>query len=204
MNLIFDLDGTLIDSKQRLYLLFQHLVTTSNLTYDEYWEMKQKKISNQEILSTYFSYAAADLSLFTTEWMLLIESNDFLKFDKVIDGVFDKLTNLNKASDLYVCTARQHERTTIQQLENLGLLKFFCKVLVTQQQHSKKKLIQDNLSNLSCDDWLIGDTGHDINTGKSLNIKTCAVKSGFLSGKVLSEYMPDVLLNNINDFDAQM
>ena len=47
MNIFFDLDGTLIDSKLRLYSLFQKLVPESILTYDEYWKYKMNKISHQ-------------------------------------------------------------------------------------------------------------------------------------------------------------
>ena len=52
MNLIFDLDGTLIDSRLRLYNLFQQLVPTSELTYQDYWAFKQEKVSNEDILVT--------------------------------------------------------------------------------------------------------------------------------------------------------
>ena len=50
MNLIFDLDGTLIDSRLRLYKLFQQLVPTSELTYQDYWAFKQENVSNEDIL----------------------------------------------------------------------------------------------------------------------------------------------------------
>ena len=45
MKIFFDLDGTLIDSKLRMYNLFQELVPQSNLTFVEYWEYKKNKFS---------------------------------------------------------------------------------------------------------------------------------------------------------------
>ena len=44
MKIFFDLDGTLINSKMRLYSLFQELVSASNLSFDEYWNLKKKKL----------------------------------------------------------------------------------------------------------------------------------------------------------------
>ena len=36
MNIFFDLDGTLLDSKERLYYLFQHLVPECKFSFEEY------------------------------------------------------------------------------------------------------------------------------------------------------------------------
>jgi phosphoglycolate phosphatase len=200
MNVFFDLDGTLIDSKLRLYKLFQFLVPSSNLTYDAYWGLKQQKISNQVILTTRFGYSEAMLKTFLDKWMQLIEHQDYLKFDKVIDGVGGVLQTLQQQADLYVCTARQHQQATLVQLEALGLNKFFKKTFITEQKFSKNELITSSISNLSSSDWFVGDTGHDIQVGKKLNINTCAVMTGFLSADILSEYQPDVLLESVVDF----
>lgn len=204
MNIFFDLDGTLIDSKLRLYNLFQHLVVGSNLTYDEYWGYKQNKVSNQTILAEKFGYSESMIKLFVKEWMTLIEHRDFLKFDKTIAGVERILALYQQEHDLYLCTARQHKHATLEQLELLDLKKFFQQILVTEQKHTKDELICNNVSNLNSSDWFIGDTGHDIQVGKKLNVKTCAVLSGFLSREVLVEYQPDALLGSVADFQVTL
>ena len=201
MNIFFDLDGTLIDSKLRLYKLFQFLVVESDLTYDEYWHLKQQKISNQAILATRFAYSELMIQSFVDKWMKLIEHQDFLKFDKVIDGVENVLRNLQQQQlSLYVCTARQYQKPAVKQLEDFGLKVFFQQIFVTEQKFSKDELIIDNITNLSSSDWFVGDTGHDIQVGKKLNINTCAVISGFLSHEVLTEYCPDLLLKSVAHF----
>lgn len=202
MNIFFDLDGTLIDSKLRLYKLFQFLVANSNLTYDEYWKLKQQKISNQVILATRFGYSESMFQTFIDKWMQLIEHQDFLKFDKVIDGVENVLHILQQRADLYVCTARQHQQPALKQLEVFGLKKYFRQVFVTEQKYSKNELITNNVPSLGSSDWFVGDTGHDIQVGKKLNINTCAVMSGFLSHEVLTEYHPDVLLESVAYFEV--
>ena len=81
MNLIFDLDGTLIDSRLRLYKLFQHLVPTSKLTYQKYWAFKSEKVSNESILAKEFNYDAVAINRFVSDWMDSIETPEFLVLD---------------------------------------------------------------------------------------------------------------------------
>ena len=87
MKIFFDLDGTLIDSKLRLYSLFQELVPQSVLTFNEYWIFKQNKINHAEILREKFHFDESSISKFEHDWMELIETDSFLKYDTPIDGV---------------------------------------------------------------------------------------------------------------------
>ncbi len=79
MKVFFDLDGTLIDSKERLYKLFCDLVVDNILTYDEYWSLKMNKISNLDILSEKFDYSAKKIDKFQCLWMSRIEQKNYLK-----------------------------------------------------------------------------------------------------------------------------
>ena len=56
------------------------------------------------------------------------------------------------------------------------------------------------LPSLASQDWMIGDTGKDIQVGQMLGIKTCAVLSGFLNEKALLNYGPDLILPTAADF----
>jgi len=202
LNIIFDLDGTVINSKIRLYKLFQELTEENvSLAYEEYWEYKKNKISHEEILKNNFGYSNSQIIKFTDKWMKLIESPRFLKYDTFFPGIHKKLKLLGKSSDLYLCTARQSRENTIMQLKELKLLSFFRGVLITEHATSKEKLIRLNIDNISNSDWFVGDTGDDINTGKSLNINTCAVTSGFLKEEILIKYGPDILISMATDFN---
>ena len=200
MNMVFDLDGTLIDSKLRLYRLFQHLATDSTLSYEQYWAFKQKKISNDKLLSSLFGFSEKQITEFTTRWMSLIESQEFLALDSNFAGMESALGVLKQHADLHVCTARQRRQPVLDQLESLNLAQFFQHVLVTEQICRKETLIATNIPSLSSKDWLVGDTGKDIQVGKSLKLNTCAVLSGFLNREALIEYCPDVILNSVTDF----
>ena len=203
MNIVFDLDGTLIDSKQRLYTLFQHLANVPDLTYSEYWDLKQNKVSNQEILAQNYGYTESQIQRFVQEWMRLIEAPEFIKLDSNLHHIHDTLSLLKNHAELYVCTARQHRSVVIDQLEDLHLLPFFCKVLVTEQSVTKEELIANHVSQLSMQDWMVGDTGMDVLCGKSLGMNTCAVLSGFLSKASLLQYESDLLLDSVTEFQPK-
>lgn len=197
MKIFFDLDGTLIDSKLRLYSLFQKLVPQSDLTYNEYWNYKKDKINHKKILKKYFKLNDCDIKLFQANWMKLIEDDYWLSFDKPFTGVTEYL-NLLKDSGfkLYLVTARQKKEKVITQINIFGWHNLFEKILVTEQRYKKSDLIKPNLGN-SINNWMIGDTGMDIIEGKELKMSTIAVLSGFLSEKILEGYSPDKIVSTI-------
>lgn len=199
MNLIFDLDGTLIDSRLRLYKLFQHLVPTSKLTYQKYWAFKSEKVSNESILAKEFNYDAVAINRFVSDWMDSIETPEFLVLDQNLPGMHANLASLRERANLYVCTARQTRIPVVDQLERLNLLPYFDKILVTEQRQGKEELVK-TVPGLSSQDWIIGDTGEDIQVGQALELKTCAVLSGFLNEESLRGYEPDLILATAASF----
>jgi phosphoglycolate phosphatase len=200
INIIFDLDGTLIDSKSRLYHLFQYLVPQSKLSHEDYWTFKQNKVSNETLLLNEFGFDEESTQSFVANWMKYIEAPEFLAYDKSLPKVSETLNRLSKQATLHICTARQYRQPALDQLDRLGLLSYFNTVMVTEQSKSKDELIASTVLKLSPNDWIIGDTGKDIQVGHALGIKTCAVLSGFLSEKSLLPYKPNVILQSLNDF----
>ncbi|GAB7261216.1 hypothetical protein DaDZ19_28830 [Dickeya ananatis] len=61
MNIFFDFDGTLIDSKLRQYELFCKLVPESHFSYEEYWDIKRNRINQEKLLVDFFSYKPEQL-----------------------------------------------------------------------------------------------------------------------------------------------
>lgn len=200
MNLFFDLDGTLLDSKPRLYHLFQHLVPSSTFTFDEYWQLKKDKINHRTILIKYFNYNEESISLFEKEWMSKIEDPQWLKFDIPVKGVSDFLKQLKAENNIYLVTARQFEHILLDQIKQHGWDALFTQIFVTAQKNQKHELIERGVIT-SNNDWFIGDTGKDIETGKILGMRTAAVLTGFLNKARLSEYNPDIIVDSVLDLD---
>jgi phosphoglycolate phosphatase len=201
VKIFFDLDGTLIDSKLRLYSLFQKLVPQSVLTYNEYWEYKMNKISHNIILKQYFKLEESDVKIFQTKWMKLIEDDFWLSYDKPFYGITEHLTLLhNSGFKLYLVTARQKKEKVISQINTFGWVHLFEEILVTEQKYNKVDLMKPNLGD-SSDNWMVGDTGKDIIEGKELHMHTVAVLTGFLSEKILIGYNPDRIVPTVLSFN---
>ena len=201
MKIVFDLDGTLICSKKRLYELFCDLVETKELTFDSYWKLKFLGNTNQDILKNEFKYSEDEIELFVNNWMKNIERDKYLEMDTLINGAESFLCEISKSNKLYICTARQSLSQATKQLNKLGVLDFFQEVFVTEQKKTKKQLLIDSDLNFSIEDWFVGDTGHDIMTGKDLGMTTYAVLSGFMSKAKLQLYSPDFIVNDITFLD---
>ncbi len=202
MKIIFDLDGTLICSKKRLYELFCDLINSRELSFSDYWEFKFSGCSNQDILKNVFDYPEEKINKFFTLWMDKIEDSYYLEMDTVIEGLQEFLEKVSINNQLYICTARQSVVQVKAQLKNLAILEFFEDIFVTEQCSTKTELLLNSGMVFSENDWFVGDTGHDIKTGQQLGIKTCAVLSGFMSESALKGYEPDSIINNVTLLDV--
>jgi len=197
MRVVFDLDGTLICSRERLYRLFLSLTKDSSIDYRLYWSCKFNGDSNQDILRKKLNYSEREVDCFVQSWLDLVESDYYLKMDMAIPGAVEFLEDLSEDNELYLCTSRQSISQTYKQLEDLNLLSFFQRVFVTEQKISKFELLKKSNIAFTNDDWLVGDTGHDIVTGKEIGVKTCAVLSGFMSSVLLTGYLPDMIVQDV-------
>ncbi len=199
MKIFIDFDGTLIDSRTRIYGLFKKISGT-NLTFDQYWELKRNQVSNSDILIKYCDYTDVKLQKFNDEWFPLIEHDDWLIFDEPLPGITDFLKKLSYDNTLILVTARQRIDKVFDQIVRFGWQDLFQDILVTQQEKEKEALISSKYDCLSTD-YIIGDSGKDILAGKALGLKTIAVLSGSRNKLQLSKYNPDFIVDSIVDFN---
>lgn len=201
-RVFFDFDGTLVDSKPRLYRLFSDLVADHGLSFEEYWEMKRSQIGHEIILSSTLGRTAEQVQKFQMEWMRLIEETEYLALDSPFPGVERMLRDLkNNGMSIHLVTARQFEDQADWQLQRLGWASLFDSVMVTGQRAEKEALIRATVGSLSLNDIMIGDTGKDIQCGNSLGLITVAVLSGFRSRKAIEAYLPDYVFESVTDID---
>jgi phosphoglycolate phosphatase len=199
-NLFFDLDGTLIDAGQRLFQLFNNLVPESSFTFEEYWNLKRNQIGHSAILQNHFQYSDQQIDVFEKDWMEKIEAEEWLALDKPFEGVTGFLKKLGAENNLFIVTARQSVDAVTKQVGSFGWNGLFKNIFITQHLREKAAMISDAVE-YSKQDWVIGDTGMDILTGKKLDMKTAAVLTGFRNREALEKYQPDFILNSVLDLE---
>lgn len=199
VNIIFDLDGTLIDSSERLYQLFQKLVPESEFSNEDYWNMKRNRINHKRILEIYFPLIKFEN--FNDKWMELIEKDEYLYLDKNYPDTIDVLDRLSSSYNIVLLTARQLKSGLYRELERLGIKSYFNKIFVTEGRNTKEellaKILETGMLKKNREDLFVGDTGKDIIVGNHFGYRTVAITHGFMNRKNLQKYDPDVLINNL-------
>jgi phosphoglycolate phosphatase len=196
MNIFFDLDGTLLDSRKRLYELFKFLVPASSFSFDEYWNMKRENITHREILLEKYSFEEPQIKKFDEEWLNAIETDKWLALDQSYAGADELLKGLKNDFELYLITARQLEEKVNEQVNNFGWKPIFKSIMVTKQVKTKSELIQ--LAQLDKQEGIIiGDSSDEVNAGKKFGFRTIAIEHGFKNRKYLESYHPDFIVSDL-------
>jgi phosphoglycolate phosphatase len=205
MNIFFDLDGTLVDNRMRMYRLFCDLTQQNEISFDQYWMLKRFMINQYDILTVLLDYTDEQAKAFHTTWLSTVESPDYLQLDELFDQTESVLeTCLQNGYELHLITARQSEKATIRQLMNLNIHHYFTSCIIASPPRSKVKALLEAGLSFGEHDWLIGDTMEDMTAASALHIRSAAVLSGSTGMTVLQEANPDIMLRDISEFPAHI
>lgn len=203
MNIFFDLDGTLIDARMRLYSLFCDLTGQTILDYNNYWELKRSMHDQKWILSNILKYSDLQVSAFKKNWLENIENEKYLNLDHLFPFTISTLERFKEMGfSLYIITARQSKAATLKQLLSMGLTDYFTDCYIATSPKTKAEEIRLQGIKLSDNDFLVGDTIEDVQTAKSLNIKSISVLSGFYNMAALLDSNPDYIAGDISQIQG--
>jgi len=199
MNIFFDLDGTLIDARMRLYSLFCDLTGQTILDFDNYWELKRSMHDQSWILYNILKYSALQASDFKKSWLENIEEEKYLNFDNLFPFTISTLEGFKEMGfSLYIITARQNKASTLKQLLSMGLTDYFTDCFIAPAPKTKAEEIRLQGITLSENDVIVGDTLEDVETAKNLNIKSISVLTGFYNMAALLDSNPDYIAGDIS------
>ncbi|AIJ04929.1 hypothetical protein JH146_0078 [Methanocaldococcus bathoardescens] len=205
LTIFFDLDGTLIDTSDRHYKVYNDILKLNgfqiSISKEKFWELKREGKKTIEMLPNNCPKEFAEK--FKNEWIKRIEKREYLKLDTPIYGVSEVLSMLyNKNIELILVTLRHNESNLIWELKNLKLIRYFKEILVGSPLELKDKsiLIKKYLTNHSsktADLLIVGDSETDILAGKYLGISSVAVTYGIRSKNFLKKLNPEFYIDNI-------
>ena len=200
--ILFDLDGTLIDSTKSILESFQFAFEKNNVSS-----------MNKEIIKSNIGYTLYDmfynLGVEKNKINNCVESYKFhyrkISRDEtvLIEGAKEAILSASKFAELGVVTTKNGESAKVL-LKYLGVLDFFKVVIgaedVTYTKPHPEPILKaishfEDYNNQNI--WMIGDTSMDINAGKSANINTAGVSSGYVTYENLKKLNPTLLFRNV-------
>ncbi len=190
--IIFDLDGTLIDSSIDITNAINHAITpysieplmpkeTINLVGEGITRLMERIIENKKPQNKE-KYQPIDRDILVSKF-LEHYSTHLLDNTTVYPGVKEMLQTLKWYKKAVISNKR--ENFSIKLLDNLGLLQYLDLVVgsdTTPERKPSPLPIFYLLSKLNINNWeavIVGDSNFDIEAGKRANIKTIGVTYGY-------------------------
>ncbi len=204
MTLFLDLDGPILDVRERYYAVHQALVgsAASRLSLDAFWDLKRDQTPIRDLL-TQCGMPAEAAGSYSLGWRDQIEAECWLELDRIFDGIDVLLRHWQASHRLILVTLRQRPDLVRNQLDRLKLTPRFETILTTTPMEgpgweSKAKLIRSH-SGFRQGAWVVGDTEIDIRAGKLVGLKTVGVLTGIRNRRRLEAENPDVVMDRLAD-----
>lgn len=195
-TIAFDFDGTLLDSRKRHEIVMCDVLKKHGINLDATDLVSFKTEGHNNIAWLLSNEIAEDVAKeINSEWISLIENEDYLKNDVLYPDVLGTLQKLSKENDLYLVTARNNKEGALKQINELGINQYFSHIFVVESNSETPALKAKYLSEIGADVF-VGDTESDY---KAALIAKCEFKAmvwGFRSKK----YWDKKNIDNYNDF----
>ncbi len=198
--IIFDFDGTLVDTKIDIARSVNFLLKEENLP-----PIPEEKIyefignGTDVLLEKSFSYVNGKIRDGVIDRFFKIYEEHMLDNTKPFPNILDVIDKIKDRS-LYILT-NKHERFAVKILKHFGILNYFKEVvgadtfgvkkpdpfgiirIINKESVDRKKVL------------MIGDSAIDIKTGKNAGVLTCGVLWGLGKIDELRRENPDFLIN---------
>lgn len=203
--IFFDLDGTLIDTSERHYVLYKDILELlgmpNKLSKKEFW--KEKRIGRKTVDLLPGNSTQSVAREFSEKWLEKVEDTKYLKYDRPYSESLSVLSELESMFDLVLVTLRQNERNLFWELGDFGLTKYFKEILFGSPLifEDKVLLIQEYMKTCSGkrNGIVVGDSEVDINTGKKIGMLTVAVTYGIRSRNFVKKLKPSFCANSLRE-----
>ena len=176
--LAIDLDGTILDIKDKYCKVFCQLTGNSSDISEIFWARKRLRESSFQIAIEISPNLDRTSTEFTQSWVDEIEKLENLHFDKLFVNVAKKLIDLRENYYIILCTRRRNSNNLKLQLIELGIFNLFDRIITLNSCESKIEKISSEIFPLT-EFILISDTPEDFE-GNILNLNV--VKYGVCSG----------------------
>lgn len=176
----FDLDGTLLDSRERHCVVLDSILKKHDIFLDTSDLIAFKRQGKNNVAWLEANGVDKELARrIQQEWIAVIEKPEYLLLDKLYAGAKELLKEYDGFNRILI-TARSNEQSVRSQIENLGLTSWFNKIFVvpscTSTPRLKADILKENHALI-----LVGDTKSDAVAAQLAHVKYRHVDHGFHS-----------------------
>lgn len=200
-TILFDMDGTLIDTNELIFESFKH--TFTHYGYD-FTDDELKAFNGPPLVDT-FKNLNADLA---DEMVQTYRKHNLANHDqyvKVFPDVLETIEHLYKRNiPMGVVSAKM--RTGVELgLELTGLIDFFQTIVavddVTHAKPHPEPVIKgmEALHGNASSTLMVGDNYHDIEAGKNAGVQTAGVNWSEKGATYLQQFKPTYMLESMSD-----
>jgi len=201
--IIFDLDGTLINVRERLYslhLFFSNKYNLKTMPINKYWKCKRAGLSEKNIMKMINSNSSL-INKYVNERLDHIEDDQYLSMDQLKNGVIKTLSSLSKKYCLILLTQRKNKVQCLKQLKELSILKYFDQIKISGLK-TKSYIIQTELKDtIDKNTILIGDTGEDADVANKFGFRSILLSDGIRNMDNLLKANPAIITSSIDKLE---
>jgi phosphoglycolate phosphatase len=199
--LIFDWDGTLMNSEKKITSCLSLMIKELKLPSRDHGQLKSIiGLGLEKAIKTLFPIEIFDLKEAVAVYRKCYFQNK-LSADNLFANAKNTIKTLAKKYQLSVATGKE-EKGLLQDLKNTGLDKFFTTYRTARQTKNKPnpamlfEILQE--TGLSSDEALmIGDTTFDLQMAQNAKMKSIGVSFGVHDTESLSEYKPITIIDDL-------
>ena len=200
-NIIFDWSGVIKDAAKLQLVLINKIFVALN----------HREISMEEMLNNWeqphMGFYNKYLPNLTMEEQAVLYKK-FILEEKTPDsypGVVDLIKKMKNLGKILIVISSDLPDTILPEVEKYGLTGVFNEVVygVEYKEPSVSELIERNNYNLE-ETVFVGDSNCEIEVGKKIGIKTCAVTWGLVSEERLKKLNPDFLARNVKELEEAL
>lgn len=205
--LIFDLDGTLIDSRLDL----AHAVNATRaqagrgpLPHEQIFSFvgNGAPVLIQRAMGPDASEEEVRNAL---EFFLNYYRHHALDYTTLYPGVVAALTRLHGAGAKLAVLTNKPVRTSQRIMEGLGVAQLFFRIYGGNSFEHKKPhrigidTLRAEVNAAERETWMVGDSYVDVQTARNAGVASCGVTYGF-QPETFREFPPDVMVDRLEDF----
>jgi phosphoglycolate phosphatase len=202
-TLFFDLDGTIVDVRERHYYVYSEACRQAGLSAldaSDYWRRRRRGASTFDLIPP---GDPAEADTFRRVWLASIERPELVLRDQLIPGAEMTLRQLGAAGyQLVIATLRRSRPALLTQVQSLGLTSWFSDVVSPEDADRGDKGVMIARAGHSSEDVVIGDSESDVVAARSLGIASVCVTTGVRSPAYLRKLAPTHIIPSIRELSS--